>query len=205
MSRRFVLSIFILAAVCLFLITSSGDILAQWPQTQVQQPYPQQPQYPPPQPQYSPGQPQYPPQQPQYPSQLSGQTFSDALGRFRVNLPQGAIPTGATYNFGISSAMCQVSIMAVAQDQMFQMYMQNFPNMLKQMGAKIDTEQPMNVGGRNSHFIAATMKDQMSGMSTHSMNVFISGPNVWVQVMGPEQNVQQLQQTLQSILGGLQF
>jgi len=49
------------------------------------------------------------------------------------------------------------------------------------------------------------MKDQMSGTSMHSMNVFISGANMWVQVMGPEQNTQQLQQTLQSILGGLQF
>jgi len=28
---------------------------------------------------------------------------------------------------------------------------------------------------------------------------------VWIQVMGPEQNTPQLQQTLQAILNGLQF
>jgi len=55
---------------------------------------------------------------------------------------------GATYNFGIPSAMCQVSIATVAQDQMFQMQMQNFPNMLKQMGANVDHEQPIDVKGR---------------------------------------------------------
>jgi hypothetical protein len=221
MSKRNVLPVSVLITICLFLTIPGRDLLAQWPQAP-QQSYPQQ-QYPPSQPQYPPTQPQYPPSQPQYPppgqqqyspqppmtsqsaAQPSGQTFNDALGRFKVTLPQGTMPIGATYNFGIPSAMCQVSISSMTQDQMFQMQMQNFPNMMRQMGANVDHEQATEVKGKQARFIAATMKDQASGMSMHLMSVFISGANMWVQVMGPEQNVQQLQQTLQSILAGLQF
>jgi hypothetical protein len=132
-------------------------------------------------------------------------TFSDAFGRFKVNLPQGTMPMGATYNFGIPSAMCQLSIMVVGQDQMFQMQMQNFPNMLRQMGANIESENQMDVGGRPARVITAALRDQASGSSIRSINVFIQGANLWVQVMGPEQNAQQIQQVLQAILGGLQF
>ncbi len=49
------------------------------------------------------------------------------------------------------------------------------------------------------------MRDQASGMSMHSMNVFIPAGKIWVQVMGPEQNAQQLNQVLQSVLSGLEF
>jgi len=134
-----------------------------------------------------------------------GQTFSDAFGRFKVNLPQGTMPMGATYNFGVPSAMCQVSIMVVGMDQMFQMQMQNFPNMLKQMGANIESESQMEVGGRPARVINAAMRDQTSGSSMRMINVFIQGANLLVQVMGPDQNSQQIQQVLQAILGGLQF
>jgi len=163
-------------------------------------------------------QPQQPQQQQQYPQSQSpppaqgwtppsggGQSLSDALGRFRITLPQGAVPMGATYNFSIPAAMCQVSIMTVTQDQMFQMQQQNFSGMLRQMGAQINTEKPMDVKGRPARFIAATMRDQNSGMSMHSMNVFISNAGIWVQVMGHEQNVQQIGQIFNSVLGGLQF
>ena len=95
--------------------------------------------------------------------------------------------------------------MTITQNQMFQMQQQNFSVMLRQMGATIDTEQPMDVNGRPGHFIAATMHDQNSGMSMHSMNVFISAGGIWVQVMGPEQNVQQISQVFNSVLAGLQF
>jgi hypothetical protein len=192
---------------------------AQWSPPAGQQTYPPQP-YPPPAgpqaapPQQYPGQaPSYPPQQPRYapsPQPSYGvpggaQSFSDALGRFRLSLPQGTVPMGATYNFSLPAAMCQVSVMSVTQNQMFQMQQQNFPNMLKQMGAKIDTEQPMDVNGRPARLIAATMRDQMSGTSMHSINVFISQADIWVQVMGPEQNAQQIGQVLQAVLSGLQF
>ncbi len=171
----------------------------------------QTPQYPSQTPSYPSQQQQYPfsqsPQRPQAwtPSTGGGQSLSDALGRFRINLPQGAVPMGATYNFSLPAAMCQVSIMTITQDQMFQMQQQNFYGMLRQMGAMIDSEQSMDVNGRPGRFIAATMRDQTSGMSMHSMNVFISAGGLWVQVMGPEQNVQQMTQIFQSILAGLQF
>lgn len=191
-----------LLGVALFLGFPLEYAHAQWGQPSGQQVYPPQ-QY---QQQQPPGQAPVYPQQQGYPVQPgSSSTFSDALGRFRMNLPQGAVPTGATYNFSIPAAMCQVSVMTLTQDQMFQMQQQNFPNMLRQMGATIDTEQPMDVGGRPARLVSATMRDQMSGMSMHSMNVFISSANLWVQVMGPEQKAQQLSQILQSILSGLQY
>lgn len=192
-----------LLGIAIFLGFSVEYAHAQWGgQPPGQQVYPPQ-QY---QQQPPAGHPSGYPQQQGYPMQPgSSSTFSDALGRFRMNLPQGAVPTGATYNFSIPAAMCQVSVMTLTQDQMFQMQQQNFPNMLRQMGATIDTEQPMDVGGRPGRLVSATMRDQMSGMSMHSMNVFISSANLWVQIMGPEQNAQQLGQILQSILSGLQY
>jgi hypothetical protein len=221
MSRRFFSCSLILVAICLSLMLSVGYVFAQWPPAQSQQPQypPQQPGYPQQQPGYPPQQPGYPqqqpgypqqqpgyPQQPQYPPQAAGgTTFSDAFGRFKVNLPQGTMPMGATYNFGIPSAMCQVSIMVVGQDQMFQMQMQNFPNMLRQMGGNVESENQMDVGGKQARVISASIRDQMSGSSMRSINVFIQGANLWVQVMGPDQNSQQIQQVLQSVLGGLQF
>ncbi len=134
-----------------------------------------------------------------------GQMLVDAFGRFRVSLPQGIVPVGAIYNFMNPAAMMQVAIQANPHDQMFQTNLQNFPAMLRQMGATVDAEQPLQIQGKPARLIAATMRDQSSGGSMHAMNVFISGPNVWVQVMGPEQSVGQLQQTLQAILNGLQF
>ena len=185
-----VLSISILLGFVICAQGQWGPPGGQQPQQQQQHPYPQSP---PPSQGWTP------------PPSGGGQSLSDALGRFRINLPQGAVPMGATYNFSLPAAMCQVSIMTITQNQMFQMQQQNFSGMLRQMGAQINTEQPMNVKGQPAHFIAATMRDKNSGMSMHSMNVFISKPSIWVQVMGPEQNVQQISQIFNSVLGGLQF
>ena len=111
----------------------------------------------------------------------------------------------ATYTFTIPSALCQVSINSVNQDQMFQMVQQNVSNTMKQMGARLDADQPMDAGGRQGRIIVATARDPMSGQMISSLNVFIFGVNIWVQVMGPEQNAQQLGPILQAILGSLQF
>ena len=134
----------------------------------------------------------------------SGQTYADALGRFRLSPPQGTVPVAAVYNFMNPAAMAQVAIQAMAHDQMFQTNLQQFPGMMRQMGGTVDTEQPMNVKGKQARLIAVTMRDQ-SGSAMHSMNVFISEVNVWVQVMGPEKNTPQIAQTLQAVLNGLQF
>ena len=191
--HRHLFSVVVSISVLLgFVICAQG----QWGPPGAQQPQQQQ-QYPQSQ---SP-----PPAQGWTPPSGGAQSLSDALGRFRINLPQGAVPMGATYNFSIPAAMCQVSIMSITQNQMFQMQQQNFSGMLRQMGAQINTEQAMDVKGRPAHFIAATMRDQNSGMSMHSMNVFISNVGIWVQVMGPEQNVQQISQIFNAVLGGLQF
>jgi hypothetical protein len=201
-----------LFSVLVFIILLGTAISAQgqWGPPGGQQAYPpqyqsQSPSYPPQQQQQYPHSQSAPPSQAWAPPSGGGQSLSDALGRFRINLPQGAVPMGATYNFSLPAAMCQVSIMTVTQDQVFQMQQQNFPGMLRQMGATIDTEQPMDVKGRPARFIAYTMRDQNSGMSMHSMNAFISAGGLWVQVMGPEQNVQQISEIFNSVLAGLQF
>jgi len=212
---------------------AAGVAIAQWYPPQGQQPQiPQSPQYPqsPQSPQYPqyPQPSQYPPQVPSYPSgqlppaqgpsapgmpqqpmpgavQPGGQTYSDTFGRFRVNLPQGTMPVAAIYNFMNPAARTRVAIQAMTNDQMFQTNLQQFPAMMKQMGATLDADQPLNVRGKAARLIAVTMRDQSTSNSMHSMNVFIQEVNVWVQVMGPEQNAAQLQQTLQAILSGLQF
>ena len=186
-----VVSMFVLLGFVICAQGQWGPPGGQQPQQQQQQQYPHS---------QSP-----PPSQGWTPPSGGAQSLSDALGRFRINLPQGAVPMGATYNFSLPAAMCQVSIMTITQDQMFQMQQQNFYGMLRQMGATIDSEQSMEVNGRPGRFIAATMRDQNSGMSMHSMNVFISAGGLWVQVMGPEQNVQQMGQIFQAVLAGLQF
>ena len=156
------------------------------------------------QPSYTPG--GQMPQQPfQFPQGMSGQGINDVFGRFSLNLPQGSMPMSSSYAFGIPQAMVQVNIMAVSQDQMFQMNLQNFPNMMRQMGGNIDAEKSIDVGGRQGQFIGVTMRNPQANAAFHAMNVFISGPNIWIQVMGPEQNTPQIGQVLQSILGGLRF
>jgi hypothetical protein len=140
----------------------------------------------------------------QQPPMPSGQTYADALKRFRLAPPQGTVPVAAIYNFMNPAAMTQVAIQAMAHDQMFQTNLQQFPGMMRQMGGTVDTEQPMNVKGRPARLIAVTMRDQ-SGNAMHAMNVFISEVNVWIQVMGPEKNTPQIAQTLQAILNGMQF
>lgn len=198
-------------AVTLFLVVAALPVYAQWGPPPGQTPYPGPPPLPgPPQSPYPPaGPPAYPPVQPgpsgPYGGGPGGTALVDAIGRFRLSLPQGSVPMGATYNIGLPAFMCQVSITSVAQEQMFQMQQQQFPAMLRQMGARVDSEQPIEVSGRPGRFIAATLRDPMTGTSMHSMNVFISGAAVWVQVMGPEQNAQQLGQVLQTVLSSLQF
>jgi len=173
-----------------------------------------QPPPPPPAPAPMPGGPQYPPttpQAPQPPLQPRGSQqpmrppFGDVFGRFRVSLPSGTTPIGATYNFTIPAAKAQVGITAMTQDQMFQTTMQSFPNMMQQMGAKIESNSRRDVRGRQGQFVATTVKDPHSEMVMRSLNVFVPGPNVWVQVTGPAQNMPQLDETLQMLLKTIQF
>jgi len=221
MNRRKKMGAVMILSLLLSLIFPAGVILAQWspqmPSQPLPQQYPPQPTYPPPTssapPSQYPSQAQqpYPPagQMPQPPSQfpqgMPGQAVNDVFGRFSLSMPQGSMPMSSNYAFGIPQAMVQVNIMAVSQDQMFQMNLQNFPNTMRQMGGNVDAEKPIEVGGRQGRFIGVTMRNPQANASFHAMNVFIPGPNLWIQVMGPEQNTQQIGQVLQSILGGLRF
>jgi len=112
---------------------------------------------------------------------------------------------GATYNFTLPASKAQIGITAMTQDQMFQTTMQNFPNMMQQMGAKIESDNRRDVRGRQGQFVATTLKDPQSEMVMRSLNVFVPGPNVWVQVTGPAQNSPQLDKTLELLLKTLQF
>jgi len=146
-----------------------------------------------------------PPLQPRGPQQQARPAFGDVFGRFRVSLPSGAMPMGATYNFTIPASQAQVGITAMTQDQMFQTTMQNFPNMMQQMGAKIESNNPRDVRGRQGQFVVTTLKDPQSEMVMRSLNVFVPGPNVWVQVTGPAQSAPQLDKTLEILLKSIQF
>jgi hypothetical protein len=112
---------------------------------------------------------------------------------------------GATYNFTIPASKAQVGITTMTQDQMFQTTMQNFPDMMQQMGAKIESNNRRDVRGRQGQFVATTIKDPRSELVLRSLNVFVPGPNVWVQVTGPAQNMQQLDETLQMLLKTIRF
>lgn len=159
-----------------------------------------QSQPPPPPPQASP-----PPLQPRGPQPPSRPAFGDVFGRFRVSLPSAATPIGATYNFTLPASKAQIGITAMTQDQMFQATMQNFPNMMQQMGAKIESDNRRDVRGRQGQFVATTLKDPQSEMVMRSLNVFVPGPNVWIQVTGPAQNAPQLNETLEMLLKTIQF
>jgi hypothetical protein len=146
-----------------------------------------------------------PPPQPRGPQQQPLRAFGDVFGRFRVSLPSGATPIGATYNFTIPASKAQIGITAMTEDQMFQATMQNFPNMMQQMGAKIESNNPRDVRGRQGQFVVTTLKDPQSEMVMRSLNVFVPGPNVWVQVTGPAQSAPQLDKTLEILLKAIQF
>jgi hypothetical protein len=148
---------------------------------------------------------QPPPPPPRGPQQQARPAFGDVFGRFRVPLPSGATPIGATYNFTIPASKAQVGITAMTQDQMFQTTMQNFPNMMQGMGAKVESNKRRDVRGRQGQFVVTTIKDPQSEMVMRSLNVFVPGPNVWVQVTGPAQNAPQLDKTLEMLLTTIQF
>jgi len=138
-------------------------------------------------------------QQPSY----GGRSFADPMGHYHLTLPQGATPVGSTLNFMVPSAGAQVSVSSFAQAQMVQMYAQNYPGMLQQMGATIDTQQQINHHGQQGHLIAATMRNPQGGGSVHSLTVFLPASGVMVQVMGPEQNAPQMGKLMTQVLNNL--
>lgn len=48
------------------------------------------------------------------------------------------------------------------------------------------------------------MREPQGGTAMQSLNVFILGPNIWLQVTGPEQSATQIEETMHGLLNGLQ-
>ena len=78
-------------------------------------------------------------------------------------------------------------------------------NTMQQVGATIESDNRRDVRGRQGQFVATTLKDPQSEMVMRSLNVFVPGPNVWIQVTGPAQNAPQLNETLEMLLKTIQF
>lgn len=188
--------------------TAPLQLAQQWP-PEGGQGYPMEPGMQPGgmQPEMQPGQPGMPPGmppgQPMQQPYAGGQTINDPMGHYHLTLPRGAAPVGSTLNFTVPSAGVQVSVSSFAQAQMVQMYAQNFPTMMQRMGATIDTQQPINHHGEQGHLIGATMRNAQGGGSVHAMTVFLPQSGVMVQVMGPEQNAQQIGNVMTEVLNNL--
>lgn len=135
---------------------------------------------------------------------LPGGALRDALGRFTIAMPQGAVPFTAVYSFMVPTANCQVSIMSAAQDQALQMNLQSFPNMVQSMGGQITAQQDQMFGAKRGRLVTATMNDPQTRSQVVSMNAFLLGSGVWVQVMAPAQAQGQAQQLLNQIVNGVQ-
>ncbi|MBI5521823.1 MAG: hypothetical protein HY910_04270 [Desulfarculus sp.] len=132
------------------------------------------------------------------------QSLNDVLGQFRLSLQEVA-PMAATYSFGMPSLGAQVSIMSVAQAQALAAQKQQFLAMIPQMGGRITDQRQINVGGRQAELVAVTMQNpQMNQQQFVAYNFFLSGVNVWIQVMGPAQAQAQVQQAANLVLQGMQ-
>lgn len=149
-------------------------------------------------------------QQPQggYPQQAPAgggapQALNDVLGQFRLNLQEVA-PMAATYNFGIPSLGAQVSIMSAAQAQALAAQKQQFLAMIPQMGGRITDQRQITVGGRPADLVAVSMNNPQTNQQLVAYNFFLSGVNVWIQVMGPAQAQSQVQQAANLVLQGMQ-
>jgi hypothetical protein len=144
---------------------------------------------------------QNPPQQPA--PQAGGNTLMDVLGRFRLNLPQGTAPVSATYAMALPQMGMQVNVMSVAQQQNFYMQQQNFPNLIGGLGGRISGRRQLRAGNRQALLMIAVTPNPQSGGQMMSYNVFISGANVWLQVMGPANNQSGIEQVTSQLLQAL--
>ncbi|MBI4797486.1 MAG: hypothetical protein HY794_01855 [Desulfarculus sp.] len=132
------------------------------------------------------------------------QNLNDVLGQFRLSLQEVA-PMAATYSFGMPSLGAQVSIMSVAQAQALAAQKQQFLAMIPQMGGRITDQRQITVGGRPAELVAVSMQNpQMNQQQFVAYNFFLSGVNVWIQVMGPAQSQAQVQQAANLVLQGMQ-
>jgi hypothetical protein len=138
------------------------------------------------------------------PSPQTG-TFADAFGRFRAALPAGAEQVNATYAFAVPASGLQINISVATRDAMFQNSLQSFPEMMRQSGAQNVGQQQFDQRGRQATMIIAQMRNPQGGGAFQSLNVFIPGPNLWLQVNSPEQSNQQGEEAMRALLTTLQY
>lgn len=129
--------------------------------------------------------------------------LNDAFGRFRAALPAGTEQVNATYMFALPSAALQINISVATRDQMFQTNLQMYPEMMRQSGAQV-AQQALDHRGRQASMVMAKMREPQNGTPMQSLNVFIPGPNIWLQVTGPEQSAAQIEEAMRGLLNGLQ-
>jgi hypothetical protein len=105
--------------------------------------------------------------------------------------------------FALPSAALLINISVATRDQMFQSNMQMYPEMMRQSGAQV-AQQAMDYRGRQAHMVMAKIREPQNGTPMQALNVFIPGPNIWLQVTGPEQNTAQIDEAMRALLNGLQ-
>lgn len=136
----------------------------------------------------------------------TGSVLQDAFGRFSIEVPAGVVPMGSTYNMVIAEDKIHISVITASQDEMFNMNLENFPAMVRQMGAEMEAQDTFEVRrGVTAHYFAANIKDPQSERRMRSVHVFIPGPNIWIQATGPDVDTRTLSAHVQKFLDGLRF
>lgn len=130
--------------------------------------------------------------------------FSDAFGRFNLALPSGTEPLNATYNLALPGSGLQINLSVAPRDEIFQNSLQTFPDMMRKSGALNVGEQQFDYRGRQATMVVVRLRDPQ-GATVESVNVFIPGANLWLQVNGPESNAKRVEDTMQGLLNSLQL
>lgn len=129
--------------------------------------------------------------------------FSDAFGRFDLALPSGTEPLNATYNLALPASGLQINLSVAPRDEIFRSSLQGFPEMMRNNGALNVGQQQFDYRGRQATMVVVRLRDAQ-GATVESVNVFIPGANLWLQVNGPESNAKLVEDTMQSLLTSLQ-
>jgi hypothetical protein len=130
--------------------------------------------------------------------------FADAFGRFNLTLPSGTEPLNATYNLALPAVGLQMNLSVAPRDEIFRTSLQNFPDMMRKSGALDVGQQQFDHRGRQATMVVVRLRDAQ-GATIESVNVFIPGPNLWLQVNGPEQDAKRVEATMQALLQSLQY
>jgi hypothetical protein len=130
--------------------------------------------------------------------------FGDAFGRFNLALPGGSEPLNATYNLAVPASNLQINLSVAPRDEIFRNSLQTFPDMMRNNGALDVGERQFDYRGRQATMVVVRLRDPQ-GATIESVNVFIPGANLWLQVNGPESNAKRVEDTMQGLLNSLQL